>query len=156
MSTSDLSPVTKASEKTSWPLHRILLLVLACGYLTLMADIRVEHADRFHKFWQAWIPIYYSSAMILACLIGTLGWSAARGNVRRVVFWLFVLGFAVGGYGMYMHNGADIGKLLKTLVDAWITRIHHDDVPPQLAPAAFCGLGLIGMLACSRRLQPRN
>ena len=152
MIASELSPATKSV----WPINRVLLLVLACGYLTLMADIRVEHADRFRRFWQAWIPIYYSGAMVLACVIGALGWSAARGNVRRVVFWLFAVGFAVGGYGLYLHNKGDVAKLLQTLMDAWITKIKHEDVPPQLAPAAFCGLGLMGMLACARRWQARE
>ena len=94
--------------------------------------------------------------MVLACVIGALGWSAARGNVRRVVFWLFAVGFAVGGYGLYLHNKGDVAKLLQTLMDAWITKIKHEDVPPQLAPAAFCGLGLMGMLACARRWQARE
>ena len=138
-----------------WPLNRILLLVLFGGFLTLMADIRVEHADRFHKFWQAWIPIYYAGTMAAACLAGAIGWNAAGGVIRRVVFWLFLLGFAVGGYGLYLHNDGNFVALSKTLVNAWITKIKHEDVPPQLAPASFCGLALIGMLACARKTQPR-
>ena len=150
MPTAASTPTTKSL----WSLNRILLLVLACGYLTLMADVRVEHADRFRKFWQAWIPIYYSGTMAAACLLGTLAWTAARDNVRPTLFWLFALGFVVGGYGLYLHNRGDFADLFHTLVNAWITKIKHEDVPPQLAPTAFCGLALIGMLATWRRMQP--
>ncbi len=142
-----------SAPATRWPLNRLLLLVLLAGFLTLMADIRVEHADRFRKFWQAWIPIYYAGTMSVACLVGALAWWTPA--VRRIVFWLFALGFLVGGYGLYLHNHGDFLKLSQTLLDAWIMKIKHEDVPPQLAPAAFAGLALIGMLTCARRTQPR-
>ena len=136
-----------------WPINRILLAVLFFGFLTLMADIRIEHADRFHKFWQAWIPIYYGGTMAVACLVGTIAWWTPV--VRRIVFWLFGLGFVVGSYGLYLHNHGNFGQLATTMIDAWIGKIKHQDVPPQLAPAAFCGLALIGMLVCARRTQAR-
>lgn len=67
MTTPDSSPLP-----SPWPLNRILLLVLLAGFLTLLLDIHIEHANRFRKFWQAWIPIYYSAAMALTCLVGTI------------------------------------------------------------------------------------
>jgi len=146
------TPSLATPISSRWPLNRLLLLVLLGGYLTLLADIRVEHADRFARFWQAWIPIYYAGAMALACLLGALAWTPA---MRRLLFWLFSVGFAVAGYGLYLHNHGDFLKLSHTLLDAWIAKIKHQDVPPELAPAAFAGLALIGMLTCARRTQPR-
>src|ERR1035437_1522121 len=116
MTTPDLVPIPRR-----WPLNRILLLILLGGFLTLMADIRVEHADRFRNFWQAWIPIYYAATMALACLLGALAWGTRPfPHIRRSLFWLFTLGFAVGGYGLYLHNKGDFIKLTHTLLNAWI------------------------------------
>jgi hypothetical protein len=122
------------------------------GYAGLMSDIRVEHVDVVVHHWQAWIPILYALAMALLCLLALIFWIPAT---RRLLFWLALLAFAVGSYGFWLHNTGNLLPPLSQIFSAWFHRFHHpDDAPPTLAPLAFCGLGLLTMLATARRLQP--
>jgi hypothetical protein len=135
----------------SWSLPRILVLFLLLGFGGLMCDIRVEHIDKVHENSLAWIPIVYAGLMAALCLVALIFWTPAT---RRILFWTALVAFAVGVYGFWLHNKGHLYEPLSQVFVAWFQRFHHpDDSPPTLAPMAFCGLGLLTMLATARRSQ---
>jgi hypothetical protein len=134
-------------------LARVLILVLAGAFAFLMADIRVEHVEAVHDHTLAWVPIIYSAVMAVACLAAFIVWNK---TTRLVMSLLFLLAFVVGGLGFYLHNHGNLRDVLKSSVTAWTDpNMDHPDGPPQVAPLAFAGIGLIGLLASLKRFNPR-
>lgn len=142
------SPVTTTPSSLRWPLARWVLLLLAGGFAGLAADLRYEHVEIIRLgWWQAWLPVLYSALMAVLCTLGVWLW---RPTLRRLLFWTFLLGFALAAYGLYLHNAGDFSRPIRLLSAAWLERLRRGDVPP-MAPMTFAGLSLLGMLACSRR-----
>jgi hypothetical protein len=132
-----------------WPLPRVLIFMLAGAFAGLVGDLRVEHVEVVHERSIAWLPILYSAAMAAACFGASVFWNA---NSRRILIVLFSLALFVGGIGFYLHNDGHIVRVLVRSLSAWTNPgMTHPDAPPQMAPMAFCGLGLIGILVCLRR-----
>jgi hypothetical protein len=141
----------KPPPRTRWPLPRILILILAGAFLNLLIDIRVEHVDVVRERTIAWLPILYSAIMAVAALFAAAFWNNTS---RRIMLALFLLAFVVGGTGVYLHNHGNLTKVLQTSVNAWTDpNIKHVKGPPQIAPLAFAGLGLIGILASLKRFN---
>lgn len=133
------------------PLSRVLILVLAGGFVGLMVDIRVEHVDVVRERSIAWLPIIYAGFMTIACLIAFVRWNKIA---RLIMPPLFLAAIVIGGVGFYLHNHGRLEKVIKTSVNAWIDPdATHSDAPPQFAPLAFAGLGGIGLLASLRRFN---
>ncbi len=145
--------MSKLFRLSAWTINKILVLLLAAAFLGLTFDLRYEHVDKVRHFWEAWIPIAYSGAMVLACLAGLLLWER---HGREALFYAFALGLIVGGLGFWLHNRGHLWRDLDFVLEAWTRFEHHKDTPPTLAPLSFCGLGLLGMLACAARFQPAS
>ena len=147
----DPSPAPR--PPTCCPLSRVLLLLTLGAYLGLLTDIRLEHVDVVRRHWIPWIPIIYSGAMSLLCLVALMAW---RPWTRRIVFWISLAGFIVGGLGFWYHNARNLITPLQHAAQAWYDpKLRHPkDDPPPLAPLAFAGVGLLGMLATAKRSQP--
>jgi hypothetical protein len=140
-----------SSPRGRWPLARILIILLAGAFAGLMVDIRVEHVDVVRERSVAWVPIIYSGLMTIACLAAFVLWNK---TVRRIMLLLFLSALVIGGLGFYLHNHGDLKRVLKTSTDAWIDpKMNHSDEPPQVAPLAFAGLGVIGILASLKRFN---
>jgi hypothetical protein len=134
-----------------WPLTRVLVFLLANGFLGLAIDIRVEHVDVVHEHAIAWLPIIYSCVMSVACLIAFVFWNKRS---RLVMLPLFLAAFLVGGMGFYLHNHGNLRKVVTSSVGAWTNaNMDRSDGPPQTAPLAFVGLGMIGILTSLRRFN---
>src|SRR5262249_10563760 len=115
----------------------------------------------------AWAPIVYSGVMVVAGVVGLLTWEWGG---RRGMFWGFALGLVIGPVGFSYHNHGHPVRGVEQALAAWEKPVggssggekasesgaegEHASAPPTLAPLAFAGLGMLGMLACSRRLQP--
>jgi hypothetical protein len=129
----------------------VLISVLAGGFANLMIDIRVEHVEVVRERPVAWVPIIYSGLMVVACGCAFVIWNQ---TMRRVMVGLFLLAFVVGGLGFYFHSHGDFGKVLHSSIQAWTDpAMNHSDGPPELAPLAFAGLGVIGLLISLRRFN---
>jgi hypothetical protein len=155
------------SRQRFWSLNRLVVLVLVGGFATLLVEIRALHQDVLGEHRIAWAPIVYSGVMAVAGLVGLLTWE--RGG-RRLLFWAFALGLVIGPVGFWYHNGGHPVRGVEQALAAWRKPVgdssgedkafesgaegEHASAPPTLAPLAFAGLGMLGMLACSRRLQP--
>ena len=142
------------SSRDRWPLARVLILILAGAFVGLMADIRVEHVDVVRDHAIAWLPIFYSGFMMIACLIAFLFWNK---TARLIMIPLFLAAFIIGGLGFYFHNDGNFKQVLKTSINAWTDpTMNHPDAPPQDAPLAFAGLGVLGVLASLKRFNPEK
>jgi len=134
-----------------WPLARTLILILAGAFLGLMADIRVEHVEAVRENSIAWIPIIYCACMTVACLAAFMFWNKAA---RLIMLLLFLMAFVIGGIGFYFHNHGHFTKVIKTSINAWLDpKMNHSEGPPQVAPLAFAGLGVLGILATLKRFD---
>ena len=134
-----------------WTLNRWVVLGLVGAYGMLFLEIRYDHNHVLRHHAIAWTPILYSAAMVAAGLAALATWE--RGG-RAVLRWLFALGLAVGVLGWWLHNGNHPINGLGTMLSVW-GGAHPDPTsrPPVLAPLAFAGLGLLGMIACADRFQ---
>ena len=139
------------SRNSGWTLNKVLVLMLALTFLGMTGDLRYEHVDKVRHHWTAWIPIVYSGAMVFVCPACVLLWDRLG---RGTLFVAFSLGIIVGLWGFWLHNRHHVWRDLVTVLEAWTRYEHHADTPPTLAPLAFCGLGVLGMLACAARFQP--
>jgi hypothetical protein len=157
MKTVTLQEISTNTSANSAPhdrlsLPRVLILILASAFVGLMVDIRAEHVDAVRERPIAWLPIIYSAFMTLSCLAAFSFWSKTS---RIIMIPLFLLAFVVGGMGFYFHNHGDFRQVIKTSVSAWTDpTMNHSDGPPQTAPLAFAGLGVIGILASLKRFNP--
>ena len=140
----------------SWSLNRIIVLLLLGGLASLMLDIRWEHRVELARQWETWIPLIYVGLMLVVGLVGLYKWNSWG---RRVLQVGFSLALIVGALGVWFHGGNDhVGSVLRVLT-AWTVPLGTNggvkvgSTPPELAPLAFVGLGLIGLLACSKRFQ---
>jgi uncharacterized membrane protein len=150
----DISTNTLAKSEVHdrFPLARVLILILAGAFVGLMVDIRAEHVEAVRQRPIAWLPIIYCAFMTISCLAAFAFWSKTS---RIIMIPLFLLAFVVGGMGFYFHNHGDFGQVIKTSVSAWTDpTMKHSDGPPQTAPLAFAGLGVIGILASLKRFNP--
>jgi hypothetical protein len=136
---------TTPARRTRWPFARIVILILAAAFFGLMADIRVEHIDIVRITWKGWIPIAFAAFMTLACLVAFFCWYKI---VRRIMLVLFLAAFVVGGLGFYFHNGRGLARVPQDALHAWTNPdMRRVKGPPETAPLAFAGLGLLGLLA---------
>jgi hypothetical protein len=146
-----MQSITYSAADVRWPLSRVLILLLAGGFAGLMVDIRVEHVDAVREHTVAWLPILYAGFMTIACLVAVIRWSKAA---RTAMIALFLAALAVGGIGFYFHTHGNVRNVVKTSINAWTrSDMSHSDAPPQVAPLAFGGFGMIGVLASLKRFN---
>ena len=132
-------------------LARVLVLLLGGAFVGLMVDIRVEHVDVVRERSIAWLPIIYSGFMAIACHVAFVLWNKSTRLAMRL---LFLLALVLGGMGFYFHNHGNLKKVILTSIHAWTDpKMNHSDAPPQVAPLAFAGLGVIGILASLKRFN---
>ena len=138
----------------SWSLNRILVLALLGGFASLMIDIRWEHRVELARQWETWIPLVYIGLMLIAGVVGLYQWN---GWGRRVLQVGFSLCLIVGVLGVWFHSKGDPIGNFRLVLTGWTVPLGSNggikigSAPPEMAPLAFVGLGLIGLLCCSRR-----
>jgi hypothetical protein len=130
--------------------ERVAAAVLG-GAALLLAEVRFEHREVLGETWAAWVPLVYSAALLVGGGAALLFW---RRGGRLVLAALFALAFVVGGLGIWFHsNGHPLTHLAQVLSAFWVPPgedggVKIGSAPPLLAPAAFWGLGAIGLIAC--------
>ena len=134
-----------------WRLARVLMPILAAAFAGLMLDLRVEHADVVRHTRLAWLPIGYCAVMAVACALAAASWNP---TARLLVRILFLAGFIVSGLGFYLHNHGKLVLVLTSSLHAWTdATMPHPHGPPQTAPLAIAGLGLLGAVATLKRFN---
>ena len=116
----------------------------------LLAEIRFEHREALGETWHAWVPLVYVGVLIV---LGAGALLRYHEGGRRVLRGLFGLAFLVGALGVWFHSDGHPVQALGSVAAAWWQRPEKEageSRPPALAPAAFIGIGLIGVVACRR------
>jgi hypothetical protein len=135
-------------------IEKRIAAVLLGGAAFLLAEVRFEHREVLAETWRSWIPLT-CAALILAA--GIPAWIRWEGRGRKLLAVLFALSVAVGLLGAWFHSGGRPDRGVARVLSAWALPAGRDggqkpgSAPPVLAPLAFCGLGMLGLLACAGR-----
>jgi hypothetical protein len=130
--------------------ERVAAAVLG-GAALLLAELRFEHREVLGETWLAWLPLGYAALLLVGGGAALLRW---RRGGRLVLAALFALAFVVGALGIWFHSNGHPLTHLAQVLSAWRVPPGQDggvkigSAPPVLAPAAFWGLGAIGLIAC--------
>jgi hypothetical protein len=131
--------------------HEVIVAALLAGAAMLLVEVRFEHREVLGETWVAWIPLACAALLVLAGGIALVLW---RRGGRRILAMLFGLSFLTGALGLWFHSGGHPFREATKALSAW--KLKPGDTgpepvgsePPPFAPAAFCGLGLLGLIAC--------
>lgn len=130
--------------------QKLAIILLISGLALLLVEVRFEHQVVLAKKWQSWIPLGYTSALVLTGSIALPLWQ--RGG-RKALLCGFAAGVIVGILGFWFHSkGQPIVALSQVIkvIGMMPGRIVTDDLgPPVLAPLALIGLGMLGVVICS-------
>ena len=133
--------------------RRVVGAVLG-GALLLFVEIRFEHREVLGETWVAWLPLAYAALLLTVGAVAL--WRFDRGG-RRLLRALFAASVALGCLGVWFHSGGHPLRSALRVVSAFTLEPGKDggikmgSAPPPFAPAAFCGLGIIGLIACPAR-----
>lgn len=138
-------------QLTDWSPGKMFALLLISACAVLVFDLRYEHNHILANHEIGWTPIIYSGLMVLVGIMGLAKWEQWG---RPLLTAVFAAGFVVGALGFWYHGQghmfADLGQMLSVWGGAHPNPVHQ---PPPLAPLAFAGIGLAGILACSRHFS---
>jgi hypothetical protein len=127
---------------------------LLSGAAFLLVEVRFEHREVLGETWRGWIPLTCAALLIAA---GVPAWLAWGRRSRKLLTVLFAITAAVGLLGAWFHSGGRPDRAVARVVSAWALAPGQNggekpgSAPPVLAPLAFSGLGLLGLLVCARR-----
>lgn len=129
--------------------QRVAVLLLLLGLALLLVEVRFEHQAVLGKKWQAWIPIAYTSIMLVGGGVGLATWERGGRMMLKLGFGIAPL---VGLTGFWLHSKGDPWMttcMVLKVVCMMPGKISLDGGgPPVLAPLALVGLGLLGMVIC--------
>ncbi|MBI5021846.1 MAG: hypothetical protein HZB59_10460 [Ignavibacteriales bacterium] len=134
----------------SFSINRLLVLLVAGGFLFLFIDTLLEHQDVLPNERPAFIPIIISLIGFIIALLAVQGWK--DGIIRWLHIYL-MLTILVGFGGIFFHNRErfESDEEKSELVEE--EEKSDEASPPILAPAAFIGLGVIGLIGTARKRQ---
>jgi hypothetical protein len=84
-----------------WTLNRIVAVVLAAGFLFLLADTRLEHEQIMARKPLVFIPMAFSLVAFLVALAAAIRW---RPLLAKMLLVVSLLAVPVGLGGLWFHN----------------------------------------------------
>jgi hypothetical protein len=84
-----------------WTLNRIVAVVLAAGFLFLLADTRLEHEQLMARKPLVFIPMAFSLIAFLVALAAAIRW---RPLLAKMLLVVSLLALPVGLGGLWFHN----------------------------------------------------
>src|SRR5271163_2627550 len=118
------------------------------GFFLLLCEIRFEHRAVLIDDWRPWTPIVFCGLMLMVIPIATLLWD--RGG-NSVLVGCYCLTACLGILGLIFHSEGHLVQRLIEVFSVWSSTLQTGAAvkalhPPLLAPAAFMGLGSVGLL----------
>ena len=131
--------------------NEVIVAALLLGAAFLLVEVRFEHREVLGEIWVAWVPLACAALLLVGGAIALPLWRRGGRNVLTV---LFGVAFVIGMIGIWFHSHGQPFAHVAKVLSAW--RLHPGQnggapvgtEPPALAPAAFCGLGFLGLIAC--------
>jgi hypothetical protein len=130
---------------------------LVTGFLLMMLDIRFEHRQVVGEEKIAWVPIFYSMAMLFLIPAGVLFFKKGGKHLLTICY---AGALIVGTLGIYMHSNGQLIARLVDVLSVWqkwgaAAETNAPFYPPILAPFSFLGLGSIGLFLNLRDLRSK-
>jgi hypothetical protein len=130
----------------SWSLNRMIVLVVALGFVGFFADSILEHFDILSSELMAFIPVVFSAFGILFGLRVAFTWKV---RCIRVLRGFLFAAFVVSALGLYFHVAEESDD--EGLTAEQREHEQKEKEKPLLAPLSFAGLALFGLLATGNR-----
>ncbi|MBA4311927.1 MAG: hypothetical protein C0417_04790 [Chlorobiaceae bacterium] len=134
----------------SFSINRLIVLIIAGGFLFLFVETLIEHQDVLPKERPAFIPIIVSIIGFILSLLAVQSWK--DGLIRLLHFYL-MLTVLIGIGGLFFHNKERFEREEKETETIISEKDAEEVKPPILAPAALIGLGAIGLIGTARKRQ---
>lgn len=115
---------------------RLLCGAVAAGYLFLAVDTTLEHLVVIRSRWYAGIPPVAAALEALVLGLACALWSPATRRLARAAL---AISMGIGLLGLYFHNADRLVAGLDLTAGLLM--------PPLIAPLAFAGQGIVGLLA---------
>ena len=135
-------------------LQEQVIAVLLGGAALLLVELRFEHREALGETWHAWLPLGYLALLLVAGTVALLFFHRGGRHVLAALFWLALV---IGALGVWFHADGHPVQALRHVMSVWLSPPGSDagvkvgSQPPVLAPAAFLGLGLLGIVSCRTR-----
>ncbi len=131
-----------------YTLNRLLVLTASAGFAFLLADTIIEHLGTFNQEIMTYIPPIFSLIGVIIGLIAVYKW---KSGIIRVMHMFLFLSFIVAAAGFYLHVAEEKDDDNLTMEQ----RLHEENEKdkPLLAPLAFGGVAVVGLLGTSRKLE---
>ncbi|MCC6522220.1 MAG: hypothetical protein IT373_06135 [Polyangiaceae bacterium] len=137
------------SLRSPFVAQRLAVALLLGGIALLVVEVRFEHHVVLADKTQAWVPLIYGAAMLA---LGALALPLWRRGGRQAMAWGFAFGVPLGVVGFFFHAKGDpasaVADLFRIVLRSPGDIVTDGGGPPILAPLAWFGLGLLGVVVC--------
>ena len=144
-----------------YSLNRMLVLFVTAGFAFLLLDTFLEHRDVLTSEIWSLVPVIFSA---LAMIVGIIAVARWKNGMIRFLNGVLIASLVVGLAGMYFHLREEDDKdergrpavEQRTDRDEGLSTGEGEEAEkdkPPLAPLAFGGLAVLGLMATSRRWQ---
>ena len=140
-----MSEPTNPPPRPLFAWGRWVSLFCAFSYVMLGIDAAMNHHKVIETNRLSWTPLIFAPIAVALCLTGVF--SAVW---RRRAWIVGLLGMAVGGTGMLIHNYLDITEVQD--ITLWQALLNASR--PPLAPAAFASTAILMLLVALAERWP--
>jgi len=129
-----------------YSLNKLLVLLTTTGFAFLLLDTTLEHWDTFDQETMVLIPLVFSIICIIAGTTALIIW---KDKIIRIFHILLLASFLIAATGFYFHLEDEEDEISLTAEEREHEKNEKDK--PLLAPLAFGGIALVGLLGTSRK-----
>lgn len=131
-----------------YSINKLLVLITTIGFAFLFADTTIEHWPIFKQELMAFIPLVFSAIGLALGIIVVITWK------EKLIRWFQILLFAsfvVAATGIYLH--LEIWEEETNITAEEQEHEENEKDKPLLAPLAFAGLAVVGLLGTLRKWE---
>jgi hypothetical protein len=131
-----------------YSLNKLLILVTTLGFAFLLLDTTLEHWPTFEEEIMSFIPLIFSLAGLVLGIIVFITWK------EKFIHWFQILLFVsiiVSVAGIYFHIEPFEEETNMTAEE--MEHEENEKDKPLLAPIAFAGLAVFGLLGTMRKWE---